>query len=314
MKIAITGGTGFVGRHLARALTARGDEVVLISRGIDARDSGIRSLAGASYAAVGTGDAAQLAAAFGGCDAVAHCAGINREIGDQTYERVHVQGTANVIAAACQAGVKKVLLLSFIRARPDCGSPYHESKWAAEELVRNSELDYTIIKAGMIYGRGDHMLDHLSHTLHTLPLFATVGLREPLIRPVAVDDVVRILSAALVDDRLSRQTVFVVGPQPMGLSDAVRQVGRVLGKRVFVFPMPIFAHRVFSWIFEHTMKVPLVSSAQVFMLSESMTEPLPPCEAVPDDLHPRTFFSDEQIRTHLPTAGPFGRRDLQCCG
>ena len=50
-------------------------------------------------------------------------------------------------------------MLSFLRARPDCGSPYHESKWAAEQLIRESGLDYTILKAGMIYGRGDHLID-----------------------------------------------------------------------------------------------------------------------------------------------------------
>jgi nucleoside-diphosphate-sugar epimerase len=120
----------------------------------------------------------KLAEAFAGCDAVAHCAGINRAIGEQTYERVHVQGTQNVVDAAREAGVKKVLLLSFLRARPHCNSAYHESKWAAEEIVRGSGLDYTVIKAGMIYGKGDHMLDHLSHTLHSLPLFATVGINE----------------------------------------------------------------------------------------------------------------------------------------
>jgi NADH dehydrogenase len=62
---------------------------------------------------------------------VAHCAGINREIGDQTGKRVHIEGTTNVIEAAKRAGVRKLIMLSFLRARPDCGSPYHESTWAA---------------------------------------------------------------------------------------------------------------------------------------------------------------------------------------
>ena len=189
---------------------------------------------------------------------------------------MHVQGAQNVVAAAQAAGVKKVLLLSFLRARPNCGSPYHESKWAAEEIVRGSTLDYTIIKAGMIYGKGDHMLDHLSHTLHSLPLFAKVGLKEQPIQPVAVEDVVRILKAALVDHQLSRQTVAVIGPQQMWLSDAVKQVARVIGKRVLIFPAPVFVHLMLAWIFEHTMTVPLISSAQVFMLSEKMTEAVSP--------------------------------------
>ena len=132
MRIAITGGTGFVGGHLARRLAAEGHQVVIISRGADRRDQTIRHLPNATFCPVGTGDEDRLADAFAGCDAVAHCAGINREISAQTYERVHVRGTQSVVNAARRAGVKKIVLVSFLRARPGCGSGYHESKFAAE--------------------------------------------------------------------------------------------------------------------------------------------------------------------------------------
>src|SRR5690242_9322763 len=107
--------------------------------------------------------------------------------------------------------------MSFLRARPDCGSPYHESKWAAEQIVRHSGLDYTVLKCGVIYGRGDHMLDHLSHAFHTFPLFAFVGFRDKPIRPTAVEDVARIIVAAAVDGQLARQTVPVFGPETLTL-------------------------------------------------------------------------------------------------
>src|SRR5438046_2536592 len=122
MKIAITGGTGFVGRHLARALSEGGHKVVLIARGIDQRDESVRRLAGASFAPIGIDDEDKLAGVFAGCDGVAHCAGINREIGNQTYQRVHIEGTRNVVNAAKRAGMRKVVFLSFLRARPNCGS------------------------------------------------------------------------------------------------------------------------------------------------------------------------------------------------
>ncbi len=165
----------------------------------------------------------------------------------------------------------------------------------------------------MIYGSGDHMLDHLSHTLHSLPLFATVGLREKPIRPVAVEDVVRILQASLIEGKLSRETVAVVGPQQMRLSDAVRQLSRITKRRVLIFPFPIWAHRALAWIFEHTMTVPLISSAQVFMLSEGLTEPEPHFPFVTGDLAPRTKFEDAFIRERLPKAQPFRRGDFRSC-
>src|ERR1041385_2392476 len=294
MRIAITGATGFVGGHLTNRLTGEGHEVVCTARR-------------------GLGDVDQLTAAFTGCKVVAHCAGINRDFGDQTYARVHVEGTRNVVAAAKNAGVEKIVLMSFLRARPDCGSPYHESKWEAEEIVRNSGLDYTVIKAGIVYGRGDHMLDHLSHALHTFPLFGLVGLKEKSIRPLAVEDLVHVMRAALVDRRIKRQTIGLVGPEEIYLSEAVRRVAEVVGKRPLMVPLPLFCHRLMARIFERFMKIPLTSVAQVRILSEGVVEPGSPVVAVPYDLVPTRRFTVEQIRNGLPHARTFCVGDLRWC-
>jgi len=312
MKVAITGGTGFVGNHFARQLLAEGHEVVLVARG--ARPC--EGLAGSGRVTCVSSDLSNvsvLTASFAGCEAVAHCAGINREIGAQTFEYVHVEGTRNVVQAARRAGVRRIALMSFLRARPDCGSPYHESKWAAEEIVRNSGLNYTIVKAGMVYGRGDHMLDHLSHAFYTLPVLATVGFWQRPIRPLAVDDLVNILRAALVDGRLSRQTVAITGAEELYLSDAARRVADVVGRRVWIFPAPLWFHYALARVCEATMKVPLVARAQVRILSEGVVEPATKCDPLPPDLMPVRRFTPEQIRGGLPEAGPFGLRDLRCC-
>ncbi|MFB2598214.1 NAD-dependent epimerase/dehydratase family protein [Herbiconiux sp. P17] len=295
MKIAITGGSGFVGRHLAGRYPD--DEVVAISRrtGFD------------------IDDVDGLTVAFQGCDVVAHCAGINRELPDegQTYERIHVQGAVAVVEAAKRAGVKKILLLSFLRARPDCGSPYHESKWAAEELIRASGLDYTILKAGMIYGHGDHLADHLSHTVQTIPVFGTVGLREKPIRPIPVAELVDVLVAA-AGGRMPRETVVVTGAEELLLSKAVRRVAAVLGRRVLVVPLPVWGIRMLAWVWERTMTVPLVARSQARMLAEGVSEPWGPVTELPADLAPRIPFDEASIRAALPAPGGFGRRDLRC--
>ena len=303
MRIAITGATGFIGGHLTNRLTGEGHEVVRIGRHrID--DAIVHS---------SLNDVDKLTAAFTGCKAVAHCAGINRELGDQTYARVHVEGTRNVVAAAKNAGVEKIVLMSFLRARPDCDSPYHESKWKAEEIVRNSGLDYTVIKAGIVYGRGDHMLDHLSHALHTFPVFGLVGLKEKSIRPLAVEDLVHLMRAALVDRRMKRQTIALVGPEEIYLSEAVRRVAEVIGKRPLMFPLPVICHQWMARVFERFMKVPLTSVAQVRILSEGVVKPGSPVVPVPYDLVPTRRFTVEQIRNGLPQARTFCVGDLRWC-
>jgi uncharacterized protein YbjT (DUF2867 family) len=100
----------------------------------------------------------------------------------------------------------------------------------------------------MTYGLGDHMLDHLSHSLYTIPIFATVGIVEKPIRPLAIQDLLAVLRACAVDSRLSRQTVAVVGAEELLLSQAVRRVARILGKRVFVVRCPITIQRVLASI------------------------------------------------------------------
>ena len=297
MKVAVTGGTGFVGGAAARLLRERGHDVVLVSR----RTGG------------DVADPAALARAFEGCDAVLHCAGINREIGRQTYERVHVEGARLVVAAAKAAGVRRIALMSFLRARPDCGSGYHESKFAAEEIVRGSGLEFTVLKCGVVYGRGDHMLDHLSRSFLTFPAFALVGLRDRPMRPTSVDDVARILAASVDDERLTNRTVAVLGPEEMPLSEAVRRVADVVGRRPWFFRAPVAFHCALAWAAERVMRVPLVSLAQVRILAEGLVEAAGRVAQLPADLVPRLAFTPERIRAGLPPAGPFGRADLRCC-
>lgn len=310
MRIAITGGTGFVGRHTARLLAAEGHEVVLVSRGVDAGDLDVRGLAGVRFTAASVDDESALRSAFEGCAGVAHLAGINREFGTQTYQNVHVEGTRNVVSAAKAVGVKRLLLLSFLRARPGCGSGYHESKFAAEEVVRASGLQYAVLKAGILYGRGDHMLDHLSKALHTFPLFARVGSADAPARPTAVADVAKVIRAALVEGRLSNETVYVTGPEEMPFSEAVRRVGAALGRPPWVVTMPVAFHLLLAGVLEGIMRIPLVARAQVMMLAEGLVEAAPACAPLPEDLRPSTPFSSEEIRKGAPDPGGFGLNDL----
>lgn len=313
MKIAITGGTGFVGRALARELIAQGHTVSIVARGVDRSDAAIRAQAGVAFHACSLHDADALATAFAGCEAVVHCAGINRESSSETFQKVHVEGTRTVVQAAKRAGVRKLVLTSFLRARPNCSSGYHESKWAAEEIVRNSGLDYTVFKAGVIYGPGDHMLDHLSHAFHTFPVFGFVGFRDQLIRPVAIEDMVRLLAASATSDALSRKTVAVLGPDTLTLRQAVRRVARVVDRRPLMFPLPVWFHRILAAVIERVMVVPMVSVAQIRMLQEGLAEPLPGCDLPPDALAPRLAFSEERIRKGLLPAKGYDTRDLIPC-
>lgn len=177
--------------------------------------------------------------------------GINREIGAATYQAVHVDGTRNVLTAAGRAGVRRLALVSFVRARPGTGSPYHDSKWEAEEIVRSSSLEWTVLKPGMMYGRGDHMLDHLSTALMTFPIYVGIGNRR--VRPLAIDDAVRVLEASLADGRLPNKTVALLGPTELSFDEVARRVAHVMGKRHLFLRAPIAFHYLLARISEFVM-------------------------------------------------------------
>ncbi|HXN04890.1 MAG TPA: NAD(P)H-binding protein [Candidatus Acidoferrum sp.] len=311
MRIAITGGTGFVGGHLAIALAQQGHETLVIARGVDRRPwaADVLSTQGVRLIKAGLGDEKALRRAFAGCDAVAHCAGINRELGSQTYDAVHVEGTRHAVHAAEHAGVRRIALLSFLRARPNSGSAYHETKWAAEEIVRASRLEWTVLKPGMIFGRGDHMLDHLTRALCTFPVFVSMGRRR--VRPLAVGDIVDILTSALVKGRLARKTIPVTGPTELVFDDAVRLVSEVIGKRPVLVRLPIGMVYGAAWFAERLMTVPLIAAAQVRILEEEVVDPALAPDPLPDDLFPSTPFDAQSVRAGVPACTPFGLRDLR---
>lgn len=300
MKIAITGGTGFIGRHLARDLIARGHEVIVIARGQYKRNA--EAVDKAAFLALDANDTDKLTEAFRGCGAVAHCAGTSVEDAKQTFYRLHVEGTRSAVTAAERAGVKKFVLVSYLNVRPNVKSAYHTTKWQGEEIVRASKLNYTILKAGLVYGPGDHLLNNLSNLFRKMPVFAQVGLREKTVRLVAVEDLVAMIRLCLLDEnRFARQTVSVTGPEEFPFSQAARRIAKAMGKPfLIVLPFPVFFHRVLAFFSEQFMPKPLITKSQVQMLADGISQPTPESISLPEDLKPKIVFSEEQIKRGLP--------------
>ncbi len=281
MRIAVTGATGFLGRHLVDRLRDAGCDVVAITRGVRDAPAGWENDPHIDAVQASVTDHEAIRVACTDCDAIGHLAGINYERGDQTYRAVHIRGTRSVIDTAAATGVDRVLLTSYLRARPDGRSGYFNSKWIAEEIARSGSVTTTILKPAAIFGQGDQLLTHLAQLIVTARVVPRVGLQDRVIQPVAIEDVVDICNEALCHERFADQTVAVVGPERVETGTLIRRVGTAIGRRAVVLPAPVLGQYGVAAISERVFDPPLVTTAGVRMLAEGMTEPAPPDVCTP---------------------------------
>ncbi len=252
-RVLVTGASGFVGRAVVRELLERGRTPVCLVRdraglrdilpGASLRD--VQPEAGAGRATVVVGDLFDedaLAEAARGVEAAIHLVGIileSRRRG-QTFERVHVAGTQRVLAACKAAGVRRVVHMSALGARPDAVSTYHKTKWAAECCVRESGLDWTIFRPSVIHGPDGEFMKMLRRFVRdlTVPAFGFIpkpflivpcfGDGQNKLQPVSVLDVAHCFAAAVSLQRTIGQTYELGGPEAM----TWRELYRVCRERI----------------------------------------------------------------------------------
>lgn len=293
MKIVVTGGTGFIGRHLVKSLVAAGHEVVVLARGTSSGKELFQEEESVEVVEASLADGAKLAATIRGCDAVYHCVGINREKGEQTFLAVHVDGTRNLISAFRQTGLKRLILVSFLRASSRLDSPYHQTKWMSEEMVRDSNLDYTIFKPGVVYGEGDQFVSNLKDTIRSFPFFGLVGFQQHPVSPVHVTDFCKAMVGVLEDPETHGKTFPFVGPDRLNLGEIVDLVADSINITPTKIPLPIFLHRVAAMAMESLMKSPPLTTSQVTMLSESLADVEPEADELPEHLRATTRFLEK---------------------
>jgi uncharacterized protein YbjT (DUF2867 family)/membrane protease YdiL (CAAX protease family) len=264
MRIAVAGGTGFVGRHVVEALQGRGHTVLVLARGERATPPG------AVFVRCDLARGPVPDGALGGCDAVVNLAGIKRAAGTQTFESVHVTGTERLLEACRVQCVRRFVHLSVVCSRPDAASPYHDTKWRAEERVRASGLDATILKPGVVYGPGDDMVTHLVKMIRFAAVFPVVGRGASLLQPVDVRDVAEAVAAALERPQSIGRTCDVVGPERHTLAEVVRTVAQATGLRLFVVPTPVALQRVAVRVMDAVMAQPLSTPSQLRMLIDGL--------------------------------------------
>jgi NADH dehydrogenase len=238
MDVLVTGGTGFVGTHLCRELDDRGHDVTALSRHPEGAD-----LPETVETAVGDVTAIDsIRDVIEGRDAVVNLVALSPLFkpkgGDQRHFEVHLQGTENVVEAAEQAGVEYVLQLSALGAGTDGSTAYIRSKGEAEAVVRNSSVEYTVVRPSVVFGEGGEFVG-FTKQLTTPYVTGLPGGGKTRFQPVWVGDLAPMLAEAVEDDAHWGETYELGGPEVLTLADVTRLVYRAEGKSVRVLPVPM---------------------------------------------------------------------------
>ncbi len=235
-SVCVLGGTGFVGRHIARLLCAQGVAVRTPTRSADKARQALTSLP-VEIVPADVHDAAQLARVFEGVDAVINLVGILHEHGGQTFQRVHVELSHKVIEAAGVVGVKRLLHMSALNAAPAGPSAYLRSKGEAEMAVQASGLQTTVFRPSVIFGRGDSFLTLFARLARWVPVLP-LACADAKFQPVWVEDVAQAYVRSLNDAASIGQRYGLCGPQVYRLRELVRFAAACLGRHPLIVPLP----------------------------------------------------------------------------
>jgi uncharacterized protein YbjT (DUF2867 family) len=273
-RIFVTGGTGFVGKYVIRALLGQGFLVRALVRHGSERD-----LRGFESIERVPGDVLKpdaLPASVEGCAAMVHLVGIIREHRSRgiTFEALHSRATQNMLAVARAAEVKRFVHMSALGARPDAGARYHRTKWAAEQAVRTSGLDWTIFRPSVIFGRGDELVTMLANMVRRLPVVPVLGDGRYRLQPVAAEQVAEGFARALRNRRSVGQVYEVAGPADYPFVEILDRIGRAIGRRrVRKIHVPLGPVRVATTLFHALPFFPLTRDQLIMLQEESVTDP-----------------------------------------
>ncbi len=302
MNVFVTGASGFVGEEVLRQLHAAGHVIRILAR--RPQSEIVQSDASRYRAEIYPGnviDGSSLTDGLKSIDAVIHLVGIISEVGVNTFENVHTRGTRNLVATAQQAGVKRFVHMSALGVRADAASRYHQSKWAAEEIVRRSGLDFTIFRPSIIYGPKDHFVNLFAKMSRFSPVLPVMGSGRSKLQPIPVADVATCFVKSLNEPAAIGQSYDLCGKDILTFEEVLDVILQVTGRRRWKIHVPMrlaqMQAALLEFIFPRLLgKAPPLNRDQLIMLREDNTgNPIPANDLF--GLKPKSF--KEGIASYL---------------
>jgi uncharacterized protein YbjT (DUF2867 family) len=231
-RVAVTGAFGFTGRAIAERLLDAGNEVVTLTRRSGEEDPLASRISVRPFAADRPDE---LRATLAGVDTLFNTYWLRFPRGGSTFEGA-VARSAALLAAARDAGVRRVVHVSVVNASADAETPYVRAKAALESVVRSAGMEWAIVRPTLTYGQGDILINNLAWALRRFPVYGLPGLGRYTVQPVHVDDVARVCVEAGAGE--AGRVLDAAGPEILTYRELVDLVREAIGSRSVVLPMP----------------------------------------------------------------------------
>jgi uncharacterized protein YbjT (DUF2867 family) len=266
--VTVFGGSGFVGRHVVRALAKRGWRVRPAVRRPD--------LAGHLQPMGNVGQIMPVQAnlrypdsvmrAVDGADAVVNLVGILYETGRQRFDAVQAEGPRAVAKAAARAGIKDVVQVSAIGADADSPAAYAQTKAAGEKAMLAEAQSAVILRPSIIFGPEDNFFNQFAGLARMLPALPLIGGGETRFQPVFVGDVADAVVAAL-DGRAKPGAAYELGgPRIWSFKEILEYILKETQRSRALLPVPFPIAEIQGRILELLPMKPLLTRDQVLML------------------------------------------------
>ena len=295
--ILVTGANGFVGRHVVDRLAASGEKVRAMVR----QPQDYTAPAGVE---VVRGDVTQpetLAAAVAGIEKIVHAAAITANLKEPykgAYKAINATGTGNLMDAAADAGVKRIVLVSGLGTKPDRDGTYMATRWGMEEAVRQSGIPYVVIQPSVQFGDGAEFIAALARLVKQSPVVPAMTSSHDKFQPIWIEDVVTIVVKALTDDSLLGRGIAVGGPEYVTFRGVLETILEAMGKKRILAPLPVSLAKVQANLFAFLPKPPLTVATLELFSFENATDL--------DSVEKNFGFQPRGFRQHLKEHGIAG--------
>jgi NADH dehydrogenase len=248
--VTIYGGSGFIGRYIARRMAKEGWRVRVAVRrpneAIFVRPYGVVGQVEPVFCNIR--DDASVRAVMQGADAVVNCVGVLNEVGKNGFDAVQAEGAGRIARIAAELGIGHLVQLSAIGADAESASAYARSKAAGEAAVQEAFPAAVILRPSVVFGSEDQFFNRFAAMSRFGPILPVVG-AETKFQPVYVDDVAQAAVKAVLGE--AAPGIYELGgPDVHSFRELMQKMLQVVQRRRLIVNIPFFVARIMGGVFD----------------------------------------------------------------